>query len=489
MKERRQLKPLFDGQQQDAEEFLSLILTRLKKNCPHYFLLLVVANLPALHLKKNANPVESPITRIFGGKFCSHDLTSNKPDVVTTKDWRLLHIDIQHDSIRTVQDTLAHISQPQSGEQISASGLGNPSQQVFIQSLPPVLVLHLNRVRYDAAAGGITKIGKSIQLAPELEIPLDIMVPTARRPSEPPHYKLQGILYHHGESAGSGHYTVDILYSSGDDDTGEVWLHIDDEIVKPMRHEDVFGGDNLPTGRKRGILRSHARLVQTEPKLLYRGLGRPGAQSSFPDAFRNPDVHRLGIKKNAVEVSRRREGVSSYWHAGAGPRAERGKMQLDTFPVRGQCGTQDVQPSRARRQVLLPTKTSRMWTQLWGISADLLRTGPPSFLYLIVCFTLWRVGACKPGMTLSKISFGFGFVSMEFEPLRCCGLGNWGEHYGGPVVNVGGVTEALALHRPSVVTSPSILAHGSMPWESRTMMVVAVQGAPVEGTVLAYYYS
>ena len=46
------------------------------------------------------------------------------------------------------------------------------------------------------------------------------------------------------------------------------------------------------------------------------------------------------------------------------------------------------------------------------------------------------------------------------------------------MVNVGGVTEALALHRPPVVTSPSILAHGSMPWESRTMMVVAVQGAP-----------
>ena len=46
------------------------------------------------------------------------------------------------------------------------------------------------------------------------------------------------------------------------------------------------------------------------------------------------------------------------------------------------------------------------------------------------------------------------------------------------MVNVGGVTEALALHRPPVVTSPSILAHGNMPWESRTMMVVAVQGAP-----------
>ena len=28
------------------------------------------------------------------------------------------------------------------------------------------------------------------------------------------------------------------------------------------------------------------------------------------------------------------------------------------------------------------------------------------------------------------------------------------------------------------MSRPSILAHGSMPWESRTMMVVAVQGAP-----------
>ena len=60
------------------------------------------------------------------------------------------------------------ISQPQ----VSASGLDNASPQVLIEVLPPVLILHLNRVRYDVAAGGIKKIGKSIQLAPELEIPL-----------------------------------------------------------------------------------------------------------------------------------------------------------------------------------------------------------------------------------------------------------------------------------------------------------------------------
>ena len=70
----------------------------------------------------------------------------------------------------------------------------------------------------------------------------DIMVSNAQRPSEPPHYKLYGVLYHHGESAGSGHYTVDVLHPNGDGDTGEeVWLHIDDEAVSAIRHEDVFG--------------------------------------------------------------------------------------------------------------------------------------------------------------------------------------------------------------------------------------------------------
>ena len=69
----------------------------------------------------------------------------------------------------------------------------------------------------------------------------DIMVPNAQRPSDPPHYKLYGVLYHHGESAGCGHYTADVLHSNGDGDTGEIWLHFDNEAASPVRYEDVFG--------------------------------------------------------------------------------------------------------------------------------------------------------------------------------------------------------------------------------------------------------
>ena len=169
-----------------------------------------------------------------------------------------------------------------SQSQVGASGLCNASQQALIEALPAVLVLHLNRVRYDPAAGAIVKIRKSIEFAPELEIPLgtvspfsrkprlrilcdlvvsDIMVPDAQRRSEPRHYKLHGVLYHHGESADGGHYTVDIVRANGDGDTGEVWLHIDDEAVSPLRHEDVFGEQSTerPVDRRCAYLLFYCR--------------------------------------------------------------------------------------------------------------------------------------------------------------------------------------------------------------------------------------
>jgi ubiquitin carboxyl-terminal hydrolase 10 len=68
------------------------------------------------------------------------------------------------------------------------------------------------------------------------------MAPAARTSAEPARYKLYGVLYHYGESAGSGHYTVDVLHQNGDSNGGEGWLRIDDEAVSAIWHEDVFGG-------------------------------------------------------------------------------------------------------------------------------------------------------------------------------------------------------------------------------------------------------
>jgi hypothetical protein len=77
---------------------------------------------------------------------------------------------VQPDSVHTVEDALAYISQPQP-VQVGQLSPGGVNHQVQIEALPSVLVLHLERFLYDANADGIIKIGKSIQFAPELEIP------------------------------------------------------------------------------------------------------------------------------------------------------------------------------------------------------------------------------------------------------------------------------------------------------------------------------
>ena len=68
------------------------------------------------------------------------------------------------------------------------------------------------------------------------------MVPAAGKSTNPLRYKLYGVLYHHGESAASGRYTVDVLHQNRDSSDGEVWLHIYDETVSAVRYEEVFGG-------------------------------------------------------------------------------------------------------------------------------------------------------------------------------------------------------------------------------------------------------
>ncbi|KAF8470409.1 hypothetical protein DFH94DRAFT_811604 [Russula ochroleuca] len=273
MKEKKRFDNMRGGHQEDAEEFFGFYLDTLEEE----LLALLTSITPPkpasaaskveerdgsqsgegwtevgkrnkMVLTRTARSVESPITRIFGGKFRSTLRTPHQRDSVVVEDWRSLQLDIQPDSVLTIQDALAHISQPQSVE-VGPSGSSEASQQVLIEALPPVLVLHLKRFLYDTAARGVVKIGKPVQFTPELEIPLDIMAPATRRPAQPARYTLYGVLYHHGVSAGGGHYTLDVLHPKRDGGTwgsgnsgGEAWLHIDDEVVSAVRHEDVFRG-------------------------------------------------------------------------------------------------------------------------------------------------------------------------------------------------------------------------------------------------------
>ena len=80
----------------------------------------------------------------------------------------------KHDSVHGIEDALARISYPQP-VQLGPSDLGEASQQVLLEALPPVLMLHLKRFLYDMAADGIVKIDKPVQFAPELDIPIGMI--------------------------------------------------------------------------------------------------------------------------------------------------------------------------------------------------------------------------------------------------------------------------------------------------------------------------
>lgn len=78
----------------------------------------------------------------------------------------------QPESVHTIKDALARISIPQS-VQVTNSTTRVPveaSQQILIEALPRILVLHLKRFLYDVDAKGVVKLGKMVEFGPELEI-------------------------------------------------------------------------------------------------------------------------------------------------------------------------------------------------------------------------------------------------------------------------------------------------------------------------------
>lgn len=261
------------GHQQDAQEFLGFLLEELHEECIRSTktrssssgsLPSVSADTAAAiaasegtsdngwlevgHKQKAAVTrqsgvsMESPVTRIFGGKIRSEFRVPGNKTSVTLEPYQPLQLDIGAPEINNIIDALKGLTKPESiqGDFNSSRGANvNATKQVFLETLPPVLILHLKRFHYDNTTNGTQKIWKKIGYPLDLEIPREAFPPQRRsvlatQPGGLPKYKLVGVIYHHGKNASGGHYTVDVRRQDGKE-----WIRLDDTVIRRVRSEEV----------------------------------------------------------------------------------------------------------------------------------------------------------------------------------------------------------------------------------------------------------
>ena len=194
--------------------------------------------------------LESPITKIFGGKIRSEFKVPGNKNSVTLEPYQPLQLDIGAPDVNNIVDALRGLTKPESiqGDFNSSRGPNvTATKQVFIESLPPVLIIHLKRFQYDSVTRGTQKIWKKIGYPLDLEIPREVFPPHKRNAiaihGGLPKYRLTGVIYHHGKNASGGHYTVDVRRQDGRE-----WIRLDDTVIRRIRSEEVAeaGGDEDP---------------------------------------------------------------------------------------------------------------------------------------------------------------------------------------------------------------------------------------------------
>jgi ubiquitin carboxyl-terminal hydrolase 10 len=246
------------GHQQDAQEFLGFLLEGLHDECVHVMqregsngtsAVATPSNVPASPTSEHASIVgsvpgqengwlevgpkqksavtrssgtvfDSPVTKIFGGKQRSELRVPGKKNSVTLEPYQQLQLDISSPDVHNIIHALKGLTRSEAvhGAFDSLKG-GNVSayKQVFIETLPPVLILHLKRFQYDGKVG-TQKIWKKIGYPLELEIPKEVFPPSKRAGQALgglPKYRLIAVVYHHGKNASGGHYTVDVRRQEG----------------------------------------------------------------------------------------------------------------------------------------------------------------------------------------------------------------------------------------------------------------------------------
>ncbi|CAH1779744.1 unnamed protein product [Owenia fusiformis] len=256
------------GKQEDAEEFLSLILNGLHDE--------MVAALKIFHgeddteketkvtngdvadeaeddedgweqvgpknksvVTRVTESVPSPIMEVFGGQLRSVFHQQGCKESATLQPFFTLPLDIQPEKVLTLKDAIENVMTKEVIHGYTNSKTKKEVEaykRLSLESMPPVLILHLKCFVYNKS-GGIQKLLKQIEFGESLEISKDLLSANVKQKYHQGQrsYKLFAVVNHHGTKAVGGHYTTDIYHNAINS-----WIRCDDSEVKGVNLSQVL---------------------------------------------------------------------------------------------------------------------------------------------------------------------------------------------------------------------------------------------------------
>ena len=197
---------------------------------------------------RRQNSAETPLADMFQGQIRSCVQHSASEPTATLQPFFTLQLDIQSEKVKNVNDALRNVFDTEALDGYVCSATKKEveaSRSLSLESLPPILILHLKRFIYDENSGGGQKLLKPLDFPVDLEIVRDILSPNNKNKfhNKQRMYKLFAVVYHNGSEATKGHYVTDIYH------TGlATWLRCDDSQVKAVSESTVLShaGNSVP---------------------------------------------------------------------------------------------------------------------------------------------------------------------------------------------------------------------------------------------------
>ena len=233
------------GQQQDAEEFLTCLLDGLSHDmrflvnfASSYQETQGIEEFPYSVKYKDCNieGTKTPVQHMLLGKTRSC-ITTEHGESVTFQVFQSIQLEITSSKISSISDAMTEHFRSENLEGYVSpftNEITRASKHMEIESLPPILILHLKRFTHDqSAVDDFVKNSKQIEFELQLVIDGTMLSPDCKQVNDR-NYRLIAIVHHKGNQASNGHYISDIFHP-----VLKTWIRCDDGILMPRDEKSV----------------------------------------------------------------------------------------------------------------------------------------------------------------------------------------------------------------------------------------------------------